>query len=100
MRQYKIFFKTPQISLNLIKQYGPKVLRIVLFVYCISESTLADEIPASSPPCKGPAAPASAPQTLNLLPAATSPPAAAIGIAACILAGINKAVGKLFVYYI
>ena len=106
--------KATKSLLNIIKSYGPTVLRIALVVYLFPESALADGKPTSPSPSSAPgsqAAPAPAPQPVNLLPAgkellgvgavaltcaaAASAPITVIGIGACIVVVIAKAAGKL-----
>ena len=101
--------------LNIIKSYGPTVLRIALVVYLLPKSALADGTPNSAPStCPAPGnqvATAPQPTTVNLLPAgkellgigavaltcaaAASNPVTFIGIGACLIVVLAKAAGKL-----
>ena len=104
--------KVTKSLLNIIKNYGPTILRIALVVYLLPESALADgkpSAPSSSPAPGSQVTPA--PQPVNLLPAgkellgvgavaltcaaAASAPITFIGIGACIVVVIAKAAGKL-----
>lgn len=75
--------KTGKGLLEIIKIYGPTVLRIAFVVYLLPESALADETPASSP--------GGYPTQLQVLPATKE----VLGIAACVVAIGAKGAGKL-----